>query len=40
MYKVKSVTYAANDNPAAVKMYKELLVEVTLQKIKEYGKLR
>ncbi len=40
MYELKTVTYADADNPAAVKIYKELLVEAMLQKLKENGKLR
>lgn len=39
-YRINSIGYAEKSNPTAEVLYRDLLVEVMLKKMRENGKLR
>ncbi len=39
-YRLNSIGYAERSNPAAETLYRDLLVEVMIKKLRENGKLR
>ncbi len=40
IYTLQSMTWADKDNPTAVSLYRELVIEAMFQKLKKNGKLR